>query len=134
MRTRILVGALVVIAAITSGVLSASDAGGSASQRWTNTYFVRPTIVAGVAIQGPIMVLHDDQQMAEGKDCTKIYRLDPKNGPQELLVSFMCVPANREAVDKFTATCARLTVTGFETLVAYQFPGETEAHEVPLDR
>ena len=134
MRTRILVGALVVIAAITSGVLSASDAGGSASQRWTNTYFVRPTIVAGVAIQGPIMVLHDDQQMAEGKDCTKIYRLDPKNGPQELLVSFMCVPANREAVDKFTATCARQVGSGLEILTAYQFPGETEEHGVPSSR
>jgi hypothetical protein len=134
MRSRILVGTLVALAVLASGVLAASDAGGSPTQQWTNTYFLRPTMVAGVAIQGPVMILHDDQQMAEGKDCTKIYRLDPKHGPQQLLVSFMCTPANRVAVDKFTATCARLTVNGFETLVAYQFPGDTEAHEVPLDR
>ena len=134
MRSRILVGALAVTAAITSGVLSASDAGGSPSQRWTNTYFERPTIVAGALVQGRVMIVHDDQQMAEGKDCTKIYRLDPKHGPEELLVSFMCTPENREVVNKFTATCSRLTLNAFETLTAYQFPGDTEAHQVPLYR
>ena len=134
MRSRILVGVLVVMAAITCGALSASDAGGAASRRWTNTYFLRPTIVAGIPVQGPVMILHDDQQMAEGKDCTKIYRLDPKNGPRELLVSFMCVPANREAVDKFTTTCSRQLMSEIDTLTAYQFPGETEEHQVPLYR
>ena len=134
MRTRILVGALVVMAAFTSGILSASDAGGSPSSQWTNAYFLRPTIVAGIAVQGPVMIVHDDQLMAEGKDCTRIYRLDPSHGPQELLVSFMCVPANHEVVDKFTTTCNRLTVNGLETLTAYQFPGDTEQHLVPLFR
>ena len=134
MQKGVLVGALAVIAAITTGVLSASDAGGSASVRWTNTYFPQPTMVAGVPVQGAVLILHDDQQMVEGKNCTKIYRLDPKHGPKELLVSFMCTPGHSEAVAKFTATCSRLTANGFETLTAYQFPGETEVHQVPLPR
>jgi len=134
MRTRILIGALAVMAAFTGGILSASDAGGSPSKQWTNVYFLQPTIVAGRAIQGPVMILHDDALMAQGKDCTRIYRLDPKHGPTELLVSFMCVPATHEAVNKFTATCDRLTFNGLETLTAYQFPGDTEEHGVPQDR
>jgi hypothetical protein len=130
MRARILVAASIVMAALTTGILSASDAGGSPSKQWSPVFFAQPTVVAGRVIQGAVMFVHDDQRMAEGGACTSVYRFDPASGPKELIVSFMCKPERTKVVDKFTASCIR-DGGNLQILTAYQFAGETEAHGVP---
>ena len=130
MRSRILVGALVVMAVLASGVLGASDAGGSPTRQWSIAFFAQPTLIAGRAVQGAVMVVHDDQLMASGGACTSVYRFDLATGPKELIVSFMCRPEKVDAVNKFTARCVREGST-LQVLTAYQFPGDTESHGVP---
>jgi hypothetical protein len=130
MRSRILVGALAVMAILATGVLAGSDNGGSPTRQWSAVFFAQPTIIAGKTIQGAVMFVHDDQLMASGSACTSVYRFDPATGPKELIVSFMCRPEKRDAVNKFTASCIR-DGGNLQILTAYQFPGDTEAHGVP---
>jgi hypothetical protein len=130
MRSRILVGALAVMAVLASGALAASDAGGSPTRQWTSVFFAQPTLIAGRAVQGSVMIVHDDQLMASGGACTSVYRFDPATGPKELVVSFMCRPEKAGVVNKFTATCIR-DGGNLQILTAYQFAGDTEAHGVP---
>jgi hypothetical protein len=130
MRSRILVGVFAVLALLGSGVLAASDAGGAPSQKWVAVYFQNPTSIAGAIVQGTVMILHDDELMAKGGECTQVYRFDKSKGPKELVVSFMCTPTQHQVVDKFTATCERGS-GNVDQLIAYQFPGDTEQHAVP---
>jgi hypothetical protein len=118
------------MAVLASGVLAASDAGGSPTRQWSIVFFAQPTLIAGRAVQGTVMVVHDDQLMASGGACTSVYRFDPATGPKELVVSFMCRPEKVDAVNKFTASCIR-EGSNLQVLTAYQFPGDTEAHGVP---
>ena len=130
MRSRILVGALAVMAILASGVLAASDAGGSPTRQWSAVFFAQPTTIAGRTVQGAVLFVHDDQLMASGGACTSVYRFDPATGPKELVVSFMCRPEKRVAVNKFTASCIR-NGGNLQILTSYQFPGDAEAHGVP---
>jgi len=130
MRSRILVGALAVMAILASGVLAASDAGGSPTRQWSAVFFAQPTIIAGKTVQGAVMFVHDDQLMASGGACTSVYRFDPATGPKDLIVSFMCRPEKAGSVDKFTASCIR-NGGNLQILTAYQFPGDAELHGVP---
>ena len=70
--------------------------------------------------------------MARGDACTSFYRFDEVKGPQEEVVSFHCLPANRMVVDKLTLTQTELiTSLGIHGLTEYQFAGDCEGHGVP---
>jgi hypothetical protein len=93
--------------------------------------FMKPTIIAGAAVMGPVVFEHDDARMARGEACTKVYRYDAKNETAgALLVEFMCAPKERELAKDFSATCVKAPA-GPDRLVEYQFAGETEGHGVP---
>ena len=131
MRSRVFVGALLLTGILAAGTLAASDVGKSPSQQWIITHLYRPTLIAGIVAQGNVLIVHDEELMAKGEPCTTVYRFDTSRGRQEKLVSFMCTPAQRDLVKKFTVTCARSGMTGLDVLAEYQFPGDTEGHEVP---
>jgi len=94
--------------------------------------FQRPTLVAGVIISGPALIVHDDAKMQKGEACTTVYRFDRVKGPQQELVSFMCTPASRAATTADTARCDRTVVSSdIMVLTEYQFANDTEAHLLP---
>jgi len=92
--------------------------------------FTEPTEVAGVFVSGTVLITHDDT-MSLTEPCTTIYRLDPVKGAQEELVTFACIPAERERAETFTLRTRRDPMTGCAQLLEFQFAGDTEAHGVP---
>jgi hypothetical protein len=126
MRKTVLLGGLLV------GVfLAVSSLGAVPTRRAAVVRFLKPTIIAGAAVMGPVVFEHDDDRMAQGKACTKVYRYDAKNqAPGDLIVEFMCAPKDREQVKEFEAKLVKAPA-GPDRLVEYQFKGDTEGHGVP---
>ncbi len=126
MRTKFLVGALMVIA-----VLAASALGAAPTRRASVVRFLKPTIIAGAAVMGPVVFEHDDARMARGEACTKVFYYDARNKTAgDLIVEFHCTPKDRPAVSTFSATVIK-SPAGPDRLVEYQQEGETEGHGVP---
>lgn len=134
MRSRFLVGASLLVGILVIGTLSAANLGAAPSKEWVIASFARPTVIAGAIVQGSVLIVHDDERMANGEPCTTVYRFDRVRGRQEKIVSFMCKPTQREAVDKFTATCRFAVISGPDVLTEYQFAGDKEGHRVPTYR
>jgi len=127
MRSKILIGALLLVAAVS--VVTAV----SATPRTAFVRFLRPTLVAGAAVMGAVVFEHDDEKMARGEPCTAVYYYDArKNAHGEKIVDFMCVPHERPLATQFEATVTRGgTYAGPDRLTEYQLPGEREGHGVP---
>jgi hypothetical protein len=131
MRSRLFICAALFVGILTVGTMAVGDMGVTGSQKWIIANLVQPTVIAGTVAQGPVLIVHDDKEMANGGPCTTVYRYNTSHGRQQKIVSFMCQPVQRDVVDKFTMTCSRPSLDGIHVLVEYQFPGDTEAHRVP---
>lgn len=132
MRSRTIVGMVVVISLVGVGVL-ASRAGEVTSKRqWTLVNFVEPVRVQNQLVMGPVMILHDSEKMSRGEACTTFYRFDRVKGPQEALLSFHCQPMLHNGVRETTFTYADDGQNGCKRLIKYQIAGDEEAHGVPL--
>jgi len=127
MRSRIIVGAFLLVGALSAAML----ANGNATKQWSIVNFPEPVQVVDQIVMGPVLIVHDDVKMAEGAPCTTFYRFDPKRGPREELVSFHCKPVQREVVTQTTFTTASIGV-GCKRLTEYQIAGDSEAHGIPL--
>ena len=128
MRTKVLIGTMLLAGALGASTLAAF----APAKQAMALHFLRPTIVAGAAIMGPVVFEHDDEKMARGEPCTTVYRYDHKQQDRgEVIVQFMCTPHERPVATKFEAICDRGAGTGPDRLLEYQFPGETEGHGVP---
>ena len=130
MKSRIFVGVLALVGLSTvSGVASRGDSAGPA-RRWAIVNITSPVQLGDQFLMGKYLIVHDDGKMARGEACTSIYRFDPARGPREEVVSFHCVPSQRDACANTT-----LTILGRGTdvprLVEYQFAGDAEVHGVP---
>jgi hypothetical protein len=126
MRTRVLVGALVVFAVLAVTAVAAVPARQAAVVR-----FLKPTIIAGAAVMGPVVFEHDDARMARGEPCTTVYQYDAKHQARgKMIVEFMCVPKFGDVAKEFEARCIKAPA-GPDRLVEYQFKGDNEAHGVP---
>jgi len=126
MRTRFLVGALIVFAILAVTAVAAVPTRQAAVVR-----FLTPTIIAGAAVMGPVVFEHDDAKMARGEPCTTVYQYDAKQQARgKVIVEFMCAPKIREVTKEFEARCIKAPA-GPNRLVEYQFKGDTEAHGVP---
>src|SRR5207245_4153285 len=102
MRSRILIGALLLVGLSSAGVL----ANRATNKEWTIINFPDPVVVNGSLVMGPVLVVHDDLKMAQGQPCSTFYQFDPAKGPGEAIVSFHCRPVQREAVAQTTLTLA----------------------------
>jgi hypothetical protein len=128
MRSRILIGALLLVGLSSAGVL----ANRATNKEWTIINFPDPVVVKDSLVMGPVLIVHDDLKMAQGQPCTTFYRFDPATGPGEAIVSFHCLPVQREAVEQTKLTLAPSTqFYGCKRLVEYQIGGESEAHGIP---
>lgn len=130
MKSRIFVGALALVGLFTvSGIASRGDAAGP-TRRWAIVNLTSPVQLGDQFLMGKYLIVHDDAKMARGEACTSIYRFDPARGPREEVVSFHCVPSQRDV-------CANTTLTvrdrGIDVpkLLEYQFAGDAEVHGVP---
>ena len=80
-----------------------------------------------VFLKGEYFIVHDEDKMAKGEDCTYVY--DAKG---KLVVSFHCTPVERPKSEKFRVVAYRSTITnGPAEIKEIQFAGSTEAHLVP---
>jgi hypothetical protein len=131
MKTRIIVGVIVLIGVLGVGTY-ASRAGDTAGQRqWTVVNFPDPVQVKDQIVMGPVLIVHDDEKMSRGEACTTFYRFEPGKGPKEAIVSFHCIPQTRVAVAQTTFNVVD-SPSGCKRLVDYQIGGDSEAHGVPL--
>ena len=132
MKSRIIVGALIVVGLL--GVGTFASRGGtdvSGPRQWTMANFPDPVWVHGNLVMGPVMIVHDDQKMESGEACTTFYRFDESRGPREEIVSFHCTPVQRPVATSTTLTLQKGIDGGCKRLVEYQIAGESEAHAIP---
>ena len=91
--------------------------------------FIDPVQLMDVTLQGRYLIVHDDEMMAKGQACTFVYKAD---NPDELIISFHCIPVERKKVGVFTFRTAAGPDGKTAELREFQFAGETEAHQVPM--
>jgi hypothetical protein len=127
MRARVLFGTLLI------GVLAVSAIAAVApARKAVAVHFRRPTIVVTTLIQGAVVFEHDDERMARGEACTRVYKFDNKRRERgEMIVEFHCTPKDRTLATTFEAVTSRGEGAGPDRLMEYQFAGETEGHGVP---
>lgn len=125
MRSRVIIGT-----ALMTAVLATAAASAVAARKSAEFQFDRPTLIAGVQVEGGVIFVHDDDKMAKGEACTAVYRSE-RGRRGKMLVEFMCQPVARAAVPHFRVRCRTLSASQ-DRLTEYQFQGEVEAHGVPL--
>jgi hypothetical protein len=131
MRVRLVLGALFIAVLAVAAVAAVEPSVGARQQGIA--FFLVPTQVAGVFVQGKTLIVHDHQKMARGEPCTTIYGYHGKQAKP--LVSFMCKPEARPVARKMVVTCVHNNFTwNTDVLTEYQFAGEAEAHGVPSSR
>jgi hypothetical protein len=94
--------------------------------------FERPTCVAGEMLIGTYVIVHDRGKMVRGEPCTALYRVGGRTRPLEEVVSFHCMPHERRVASSFRTTLSLNPALGIDTLVEYQFAGDSEGHGVPV--
>jgi len=143
MRSRIIIGVLLVLGMLSPASFATSGTHVSPVRQWAIVHFDRTTDVSGALLNaGQYVVVHDAAKMARGEPCTTFYSFgESGNGAQEEAVSFHCIPREREVTSKTTLTFT--TVSGdtggctyswgwtMDKLTEYQFAGDSEGHGVP---
>jgi hypothetical protein len=124
-----LIGMLVLMGLVAAGSVAAAGLGASAV-KWAVVNLPEPTMINGSFVMGSVIFQHDDERMARGEPCTKIYKFEPGKSVGEELVSFHCKPRWTEAAKRFTMAAHR-DHRGIRVLTEYQFWGDPEAHGVP---
>ena len=132
MRSRIIVGSLLLLAVFAAGTIATSGDGVAPPRQWGIATFTDPVMVTDQILMGSYLIVHDDAKMERGEPCTSFYRFDPAKGPQEEVLSFHCTPATRQAADKLILTKSQgKSASGIARLTEYQFAGDCEAHGIP---
>jgi hypothetical protein len=133
MRSRILLGSLLLLGVLAVGTIATSGDGVAPPRQWALTNFVDPVLVADQILMGPYLIVHDDARMARGEPCTSFYRFDPVKGRQEEVLSFHCTPATRKVAAAFTITKSEpIAMVSLRRVTEYQFAGDCEGHRIPI--
>jgi hypothetical protein len=88
--------------------------------------FTQTVKLLDVVLKGEYLIVHDEDKMAKGEDCTYVYDRSGK-----LIVSFHCTPIERRKAERFRVVTRRLDPSGLNEITEIQFAGSTEAHLVP---
>jgi len=89
--------------------------------------FKQQVKLLNVFLKGEYLIVHDEEKMAKGLDCTYVYDRTGK-----LVVSFHCIPVERKMAKGFRVVLARVdNATALDEIREIQFEGSTEAHQVP---
>jgi hypothetical protein len=112
---------------ITIGVFTAQAKAEPKKNERATIEFTETVKLMGVFLKGEYVIVHDEDKMAKGQDCTYVY--DAKG---TLVVSFHCTPVERQKSERFRIVASRATITnGPAEIKEIQFAGSTEAHLVP---
>src|SRR5215208_5056386 len=76
MRSRVLVGALLLVGTMAAGSSASNGAHGVTQKQWAIVNFGDPVLVQNRVLMGSYLIVHDDEKMARGEPCTSIYRFD----------------------------------------------------------
>ena len=126
MRSRICVGAFLVLAVLAAGTVATSGNPAAARQS-AIVYVAQPTLIGSTIVEGPVLFTHDDGRMRRGEPCTTVYLFEPGRGPAEAI-------ARRPIVSHFTMRTRPNEQLGYGcVLTEYQFAGDAEGHGVPLE-
>jgi hypothetical protein len=125
------VAILVVAAALAPGTLAITR-DRMPGQQSAIVRFEYPTCVVSKMLIGTYVIVHDEAKMARGEPCTALYRVGGRMGPFDQVVSFHCIPNARKVVPSFTTTIGVNPVLGVDTLIEYQFAGDSKGHGVPM--
>jgi hypothetical protein len=119
-----------VVALLSVGLAASGNTNGQKAQRAV-LQFDEPVKLLGVILRGEYVIVHDDERMARGEDCTSVYTRE--NGQQgKLVVSFHCIPVERTPVDHFTVTVGMSDpASNIPEMLEYRFAGSAEGHQVP---
>lgn len=132
MRSRIFVGAFLLVGVLAAGAVATSGDRTGPTRQWAIASLSEPTLIGSTIVQGPVLFTHDNAKMARGEPCTSVQLFDPAKGPVEEIAWFHCIPTPRKVVGKFTVTTRPSVALGFGcVLTEYQFAGDAEGHGVP---
>ncbi len=93
-------------------------------------WFQRPVTVGRHILQGRYVIEHDNDRMARGKPCTRIYAYDDQRLP---VVEFNCIHLERGDSHQHQVVLASIG-DGMQQFLEFQFAGETAAHGLPKAR
>jgi hypothetical protein len=112
---------------LTIGVFTAQANPESNKTERATIEFTQTVKLLDVFLKGEYLIVHDEDKMAKGENCTYVY--DAKG---KLVVSFHCTPVERPKADRFRVVTARSVMSnGPAEIKEIQFAGSTEAHLVP---
>jgi len=132
MRSRILVGALLLVGVLAVGTIATNGDAGMRARQSAMVYLTEPTLIGSILVEGPVLFTHDSAKMTRGEPCTTVYLLESAKRPAEEIASFHCIPTHRRVARKFTITTRPNDVLGFGcVLTEFQFAGDSEGHGVP---
>lgn len=95
--------------------------------------FTEPVKLLGAILKGSYLFLHDEGKMSRGEPCTWIYGRGDTGKFDKLVVSFHCIPIEREE----PAEQFKVFISGGSSMftlpevIEYRFAGSTEGHQVP---
>ena len=110
---------------ITIGVFTAQAKAEPKKTETATIQFTETVKLLDVFLKGEYLIVHDEDKMAKGEDCTYVYS---RSG--ELVVSFHCTPVERPKSDRFRVVTRRLDPSGLNEVTEIQFAGSTEAHQI----
>jgi hypothetical protein len=114
--------------ALSSSVLTAGKAHTSKRQEAV-VEFPDQVKLLNVVLKGQYLIVHDDELMARGENCTLVYSLN--DGQRKLVASFHCIPVERARVASFAFRTNRVSPDAMEEVREFQFGGSREGHQVP---
>ena len=123
--------ALLFAAVLSSTAVTVTRATAPVKKQKSVVQFNEPVMLQGVTLKGQYLFVHDDAAMARGEPCTFVYKGEAEI-PSKLVVSFHCLPVQRQKVDSFIVRTE--LIGGITQLKEYQFSGVAEAHMVPLTK
>lgn len=130
-RLFVFISLLAAVALSAMPLRTAAKAAGHGHKESAIVEFRNPVKVLNVILKGKYLIVHNDELMARGEDCTYIYETTA-GGPDKLVVSFHCTPVARAKAAGFTfRTALLLPNTSVYELREFQFAGSSEAHMVP---
>jgi len=129
MRTRYIVGSLVLLGIALAGSRTAAEP----AIKWAIVNLTGTTVIAGAFVSGPVVFVHDDAKMARGGPCTSVHEFDANKGLGKEVVAFHCKPRWTKAPARFTQATA-MRPDGPRVMTEYQFAGDEEAHGIPTTK
>ena len=118
-----ILGALI----LTLGVFGVRANSETKRQERANIEFTETVKLLDVFLKGNYLIVHDEDRMAKGEACTYVY-----DSAGKLVVSFHCTPVERPKSKSFRVVLSKANLPyGPAEVSEIQFPGSTEAHQVP---